>query len=117
MILAVLGPFSLACGFGMNGLSLKKKIHAKHCHRPKVFLLYLAGVMVETEPHASRVRPLIRRRPQEHLDFKGVPKGTWISVPKRERGRGVSARAKAWCHCCEVWNCLTELLQTGWLTR
>ena len=43
MILAVLGPFSLACGFGTNGLSLKEKIHAEHCHRPKVFLGVLGG--------------------------------------------------------------------------
>ena len=38
MILAVLGPFLLACGFGTTGLSLKGKIHAEHYHRPKVFL-------------------------------------------------------------------------------
>ena len=43
MILAVLGPFSLACRFGTNGLSLKEKIHAEHCHRPKVFLDILGG--------------------------------------------------------------------------
>ena len=43
MILAVLGPVSLACGFGTNGLSLKEKIHAEHCHRPKVFLGVLGG--------------------------------------------------------------------------
>ena len=43
IILAVLGPFSLACGFGTNGLSLKEKIHAEHCHCPKVFLGVLGG--------------------------------------------------------------------------
>ena len=36
MIFAVLGPFALACGFGTNGSSLREKIHAEHCHRPKV---------------------------------------------------------------------------------
>ena len=43
MILAVFGPFSLACGFGTTGLSLKGKIHAENCHRPKVFLGVLGG--------------------------------------------------------------------------
>ena len=43
MILAVLGPFLLACGFGTNGLSLKEKIYAEHCHRPKVFFGILGG--------------------------------------------------------------------------
>ena len=43
MILAVLGPFSLACGFGTNGLSLKEKIHTEHCHCLKVFLGVLGG--------------------------------------------------------------------------
>ena len=43
MILAVFGPVSLAYGFGTNGLSLKEKIHAEHCHRLKVFLGVLGG--------------------------------------------------------------------------
>ena len=43
MILAVLRPFLLACGFGTNGLSLKEKINAEHFHRPKVFLGVLGG--------------------------------------------------------------------------
>ena len=43
IILAVLWPFSLTCGFGTTGLSLKEKIHAEHCHRPKVFLDVLGG--------------------------------------------------------------------------
>ena len=43
IILAVLWPFSLTCGFGTTGLSLKEKIHANHCHRPKVFLGVLGG--------------------------------------------------------------------------
>ena len=43
MIFVVLGPFSLACGFGTTGLSLKDKIHAKHCPRPNVFLVVLDG--------------------------------------------------------------------------
>ena len=43
IILAVLGPFMLACGFGTNGLSLKEKIHADHCHRPKVLFGVLGG--------------------------------------------------------------------------
>ena len=43
MILMVLGPYSLACGFGITGLSLKKKIYTEHCHRPKVFLGVLGG--------------------------------------------------------------------------
>ena len=38
MILAVLWLFSLAYGFETTGLSLKEKIHTKHCHHPKVFL-------------------------------------------------------------------------------
>ena len=41
MILAVLGPFLLACGFKTTGLSLKGKIHAEYCHRPKVFFSVL----------------------------------------------------------------------------
>ena len=44
MILAVLGPFSLAYGFGTNGLSLKEKIHAGHCYRLKIFF----GVLGES---------------------------------------------------------------------
>ena len=43
MILTVLGPFLLACEFGTNGLSLKEKIHAEHCHRLMVFLGVLGG--------------------------------------------------------------------------
>ena len=43
IILAVLWPFLLTCGFGTTGLSLKKKIHAEHCHRLKVFLSILGG--------------------------------------------------------------------------
>ena len=43
MILAVLGPFSLAYGFRTTGSSLKGKIHAEHCHRPKVFFGVLGG--------------------------------------------------------------------------
>ena len=38
IIFAVFGFFLLAYRFGMNNLSLKEKIHIKHCHRPKVFL-------------------------------------------------------------------------------
>ena len=45
IILLVLGPFSLACGFGTNSLSLKEKIHAEHSHRPKVFLVILGKVL------------------------------------------------------------------------
>ena len=49
--------------------------------------VHLAEVMVGTGPHASRVRPLIRRSPQGHLDFEEVSKGIWIFLPKRKRGR------------------------------
>ena len=47
--------------------------------------VYLMEAMVGTGPHASCVRPFIRRSPQEHLDFEGVPNGIWISLLKRER--------------------------------
>ena len=69
MILVVLGPFSLACGFGTTGLSLKEKIHAEQCHCPKVFLDVLGEAMVGTGPHASLdMRFLIQRSFQKHLD-------------------------------------------------
>ena len=69
MILAVLGPVSLACGFGTNGLSLKEKIHAEHCHRPKVFLGILGGSYGgDWTSCIAGVRPLIQKSPQKHLD-------------------------------------------------
>ena len=43
MILAVLGLFLLACELRTNGLSLKEKIYAEHCHCLKVFLGILGG--------------------------------------------------------------------------
>ena len=43
IILAVLGLFSLACEFGTTNLSLNEKIHAEHCHHPKIFLAVLGG--------------------------------------------------------------------------
>ena len=69
MILAVLGPFSLACGFGTNGLSLKEKIHAEHCHRPKVFLGILGG------SYGGDWTSCIAC---EAIYIKEVPKGIWI---------------------------------------
>ena len=41
MILAALGPFLLVYRFRTNGLSLKEKIHAEHCHYLKIFLSVL----------------------------------------------------------------------------
>ena len=54
-------------------------------------LVYLAEAVVGTGPHASLgVRSLIWRSPQEHLNCCAQT-GAW---------RGVSARARAWCHRC-----------------
>ena len=43
MILAILGPFLLACAFGTIGLSLEEQVHAEHSHHLEGFLSVLGG--------------------------------------------------------------------------
>ena len=110
MILAVLGLFSLACGFGTNGLSLKEKIHAEHCHRPKVFFNVLGGSY--DEEWTSRIAwceaPLLKESPRASklLCPNGSVAGRFCEskslVPSLQSG---------------VWYSLIEPFQTSWLTR
>ena len=78
MIFIVFWPFSLACGFGTIGLSLKRKIHTEHCYHLKVFFGVLGGSCDGDEIFciAQCGNPL----------FGGVPNSIGITVPKRERG-------------------------------
>ena len=66
--------------------------------------VYMAKAMVGTGPHALRMKPLIRRSPQEHLDYC-----TQLSV----MGRFYESESRVPSLWSGVWYHLTEFLQTG----
>ena len=110
MIFAVLGPFSLACGFGTNGLSLKEKIYAEHCHRPKIFFGVLGGSYGGdwTSHIAWCEAPLLKESPRASKLL--CPNGSVVGRFCESKSLVPSLRSG-------VWYPLTEPLQTGWLTR
>ena len=79
------------------------------CHRLKVFLGILGGNWGGnwTSCIARCGSPL----------FGGVPKSIWIAVPKRERGGAFLREQEPDAIAAKFGIVLTELFQTGWLTR
>ena len=92
MILALLEGLPVACGFGDNWLeiggtnqcrTLSSSEGLPRCNwRKRWWGLDLIHRWVRES--------LVRRSPQEHLN-RCAQTGAW---------QGISARAKAWCHCC-----------------
>ena len=104
MIPTVLRPFLLACGFGTTGLSLKRKIHAEHCYRPKIFLSVLGG------SYGMDWTLCIAWCEPPHL--KKIPWAFGV-LCLTECGKGESRVPSLR----SFGNILTELFQTGWLTH
>ena len=95
-----------ACGasrFEMIGLNLEEQIHAELVIVRKSSSEYLTEAAMGNRFHAlHRVRSLIRRSRQEHLDSCAQLSMTSVRVGY---------------HRYAAWYSQTELLQTGWLTR